>query len=123
MCDLDQSLAAQVSLVRVVPSSSALYCAGTNAAAAVEVGLAYLQRAATHMQCAGITPDAIRTAVRFGDPAHELLAQAAREQATILVAARRTTAAAGGAIPPLHHSVTTRLLQLAPLPVLVVPAG
>jgi nucleotide-binding universal stress UspA family protein len=89
----------------------------------VEAGLTYLQRTATRLQEAGVSPAALRTAGRIGDPAHELLAQAAREQATILVAARRTAGALASATPSLHRSVTAHLLQHAPLPVLLVPAA
>ena len=115
---LAQWVGAHLSLIRVVPANSTLYCPGNGPRGAIENGLDYLQRVAMRLQGDGVRPDAIRIAVRVGDAAETLLSQAGREHTTILMLA---APASRGVSPGMGSSVTAHLLRRAPLPVLVVP--
>ena len=116
---LGRSLTARVGLVRVVPSTSVLYCARQGTVAAMEAAQRYLHGAAIRLQEAGIAPDAIGTAVRIGRAAEQLIGQAVREQASMLVIGNGDTTPLSAR---LAGSVTAAVVREAPLPVLVVPA-
>jgi nucleotide-binding universal stress UspA family protein len=117
-----RAFGAEVSLVRVAPRGAVLSGAppgATGRMSGVEAALASVTRAALWLQGDGVAADAIRTAVRIGPVADELLAQAGREQASILVLAQRP---GSGSTSALHDGVTAQVLRRAALPVLLVPA-
>jgi nucleotide-binding universal stress UspA family protein len=116
-----RALGAEVSLVRVALRGAVLYGAppsGTGRMSGVEAALAFVTRAALWLQGDGVAADAIRTAVRIGPVPDELLAQAGREQASILVLAQHP---GSGSTSALADSVTAQVLRRAALPVLLVP--
>ncbi|MBM3959220.1 MAG: universal stress protein [SAR202 cluster bacterium] len=61
-------------------------------------------------------PNPVKTLVRFGDPASEIMAAAAAEQASLIA---MTTRGRSGLVRGLLGSVTDRVLHASPIPVMI----
>lgn len=113
-----RTVGARISLVRVAARSGLSTASGAFILAGAEA-LHSLDRAAHHLQAAGVELGCIRTSVRHGGAAEALLDQAAREDASVIVL-------------PLHRPWHTRrslsgvageVVARAPQPVLLLPSA
>jgi|GEM_PF-3997641 len=116
---LARSAGARLSLVRVVEAAETSGSTPRGELAAAGAALSYLRQVTARLQAAGLPLAALRTAVRIGSVAEQLLLQAAHERAAILMLAR------GGSHRPRpagHSGLALQILQRASLPVLIIPA-
>lgn len=117
---LARSAGARLSLVRVVEAAETSGSTPRGELAAAGAALSYLRQVTARLQAAGLPPAALRTAVRIGSVADQLLLQAAHERAAILMLARGESHRPR---PAGHSGLALQILQRASLPVLMTPAA
>lgn len=117
---LARGASARLSLVHVVAAVESGSSTPRDELAAAGAALDYLRQMVARLQATGLPPATVRTAVRIGSVADQLLLQAAHERAAILMLAR------GGSHRPWpagHRGLALQILQRASLPVLIIPAA